>query len=308
MKTDLINIGLIALSLVLAFIAPFHLFLFAYAVLGPLHYLTEIHWLHRRKYFLPQQHWVVLLMILSVLVFFTSFIFPEWALWGRTFVYLAFMAALISLITKKPLPQLALLIAAFLLGVYWQQATWYLIFFGVLLTTIVHVFIFTGSFMLYGAIKQKSTTGYLAVALLALAAGVCFLPLVSPSIFASEAIRESYQMFKALNIELFRILQLPFTDIFTSENGLAIMRFVAFAYTYHYLNWFSKTKVIGWGDIPKKHMIPIVVFWLIIVSLYAYDYRWGFLASLLLSIAHVFLGFPLNYKTFAGIIKSIRIY
>lgn len=308
MKTDLINIGLIALSLVLSFIAPFHLFLFAYAVMGPLHYLTEIHWLHRRQYFLPQKRWVVLLALLSVLVFFASFIFPNWAIWGRTFVYLAFMSALIGIITNKPIFQLTLIALAFVLGVYFQQATWYLIFFGVLLTTIVHVFIFTGSFMLYGAMKQRNITGYLAVILLVLAAGVCFFPLISPTLLATDAVKEAYQMFKALNVELFRLFDFPFMDIFTSENGLAVMRFIAFAYTYHYLNWFSKTRVIGWGDIPRRHAIPIVVFWLIIVSLYAYDYRWGFLASLLLSIAHVFLEFPLNHKTFAGIIKSIRIY
>src|ERR1043165_8502495 len=38
-------------SCVAAFVLPFELFLFSYAVLGPLHYLTEISWLHDRKYF-----------------------------------------------------------------------------------------------------------------------------------------------------------------------------------------------------------------------------------------------------------------
>ena len=39
------------ISCVLAYITPFELFLFSYAVL-PLHYLTEISWLHDRKYFI----------------------------------------------------------------------------------------------------------------------------------------------------------------------------------------------------------------------------------------------------------------
>lgn len=38
-------------SLAIAVVAPFHLFLLAYAVLGPLHYLTGISWLHDRQFF-----------------------------------------------------------------------------------------------------------------------------------------------------------------------------------------------------------------------------------------------------------------
>ena len=45
-----LNAGLMVLSAGLAFILPFELFLFAYAVLGPLHYLTQISWLHDRGY------------------------------------------------------------------------------------------------------------------------------------------------------------------------------------------------------------------------------------------------------------------
>src|SRR5947209_13065510 len=48
---DWLNIALMLLSAAAAYIIPFELFLFAYAVLGPLHYLTEISWLHDRKYF-----------------------------------------------------------------------------------------------------------------------------------------------------------------------------------------------------------------------------------------------------------------
>src|SRR2546427_4816034 len=50
-KINYLNIGLMLLSLGVAFFIPFELFLFSYAILGPLHYLTEISWLHERKYF-----------------------------------------------------------------------------------------------------------------------------------------------------------------------------------------------------------------------------------------------------------------
>ena len=54
-RLDAINIGLMLLSCAVAVIIPLELFLFSYAILGPLHYLTEISWLHDRKYFLPRR-------------------------------------------------------------------------------------------------------------------------------------------------------------------------------------------------------------------------------------------------------------
>jgi hypothetical protein len=50
-RLDYVNIGLLIFSCILAFIMPFELFLFAYGVLGPLHYLTEISWLHDKNYY-----------------------------------------------------------------------------------------------------------------------------------------------------------------------------------------------------------------------------------------------------------------
>jgi hypothetical protein len=50
-QINYLNIGLMIVSCLLAFRFPFELFLFSYAILGPLHYLTEISWLHDRKYF-----------------------------------------------------------------------------------------------------------------------------------------------------------------------------------------------------------------------------------------------------------------
>src|SRR5262245_7429478 len=50
-QLNYLNIALMVGSCLLAFVYPFELFLFSYAVLGPLHYLTEISWLHERNYF-----------------------------------------------------------------------------------------------------------------------------------------------------------------------------------------------------------------------------------------------------------------
>src|SRR5260370_41871550 len=49
---DILNFFLIWFTLVLALAWPFQLFLFSYIVIGPLHYLTEINWLDKQKYFL----------------------------------------------------------------------------------------------------------------------------------------------------------------------------------------------------------------------------------------------------------------
>ena len=38
---------------------------------------------------------------------------------------------------------------------------------------------------------------------------------------------------------------------FFSEVGIMLMRFIAFAYLYHYLNWFSKTKIIRYTKCQK---------------------------------------------------------
>ena len=55
MKIDILNIFLILISGVFAFVLPFQTFLFVYAFLGPLHYLTEINWLQQRNYFLQDK-------------------------------------------------------------------------------------------------------------------------------------------------------------------------------------------------------------------------------------------------------------
>ena len=75
-QINYINIGLMLVSAVLAFILPFELFLFSYAVLGPLHYLTEIGWLHKKNYFTKGKYDFIFLSILCVLVFYFSFIKP----------------------------------------------------------------------------------------------------------------------------------------------------------------------------------------------------------------------------------------
>src|SRR5689334_4065727 len=62
-SVDYVNIGMMVLALIVAAVVPFELFLISYAVLGPLHYLTEISWLHDRRFFTPRKaDWVPLVI------------------------------------------------------------------------------------------------------------------------------------------------------------------------------------------------------------------------------------------------------
>jgi hypothetical protein len=35
---------------------------------------------------------------------------------------------------------------------------------------------------------------------------------------------------------------------------IGALRFIAFAYTYHYLNWFSKTDIIRWHVVSQRRI------------------------------------------------------
>src|SRR6266704_2880603 len=70
-QINYLNIGLMLISCVVALFIPFELFLFAYAILGPAHYLTEISWLQKRQFFTKGRHDFWLLGALGVLVSFS---------------------------------------------------------------------------------------------------------------------------------------------------------------------------------------------------------------------------------------------
>src|SRR5262245_1075832 len=72
------------LSAAIAWVVPFELFVLSYAILGPLHYLTEISWLHDRGYFTPSRWDIVPVVGLGVLAFtaryFDLFVWDGWTL------------------------------------------------------------------------------------------------------------------------------------------------------------------------------------------------------------------------------------
>ena len=312
-QINYVNIGLMLLSAVLAFILPFELFLFSYAVLGPLHYLTEIGWLHKKNYFTKGKYDFVFLSVLCVLVFYFSYVNPtkNQTIIPNLILY-AILLALIFVFVKDNLYRIVLAVLA-VIGISVSKMGFdYVIWVGIFLPTIIHVFIFTWAFMFYGVLKNKSFSGYLSIIALILI-GVSFFVIKAPGLQyeVSAYVGKSYELFYLLNkflIEFFG-LETTLTSeralVYATNAGFIVMRFIAFAYTYHYLNWFSKTSVIQWHKVPKKTLYITLALWVFSVVLYVIDYNIGLKALYFLSFLHVFLEFPLNITSFQGIIKSV---
>jgi hypothetical protein len=91
-----------------------------------------------------------------------------------------------------------------------------------------------------------------------------------------------------------------------SPANIKIQIFIAFAYTYHYLNWFSKTSIIGWNkNITWQGLGLILTIWLGSVWIYSYSYQVGLSLLFSLSLLHVILEFPLNATSIYSISSRI---
>ena len=321
-RTDYLNIFLIVLSCLIAFNLPFELFLFSYAILGPLHYLSEIGWLHQRNYFISGKKDYLFLIFCSfvlTLVFLwmknpeiswfknyeqdtifsaiKSFVFSTAGL----IVFVAFASAVAFSVFKTWWKKLLLIVLAIAGGILIRDIKSFNLIFALFVPTVIHVWLFTGLFMFTGAYKSRQFSGYLSIIVFILCSLSFFLSSYKLQPYlVSEYIQSSFTEsgFPGLNAginEVFFGLEKAFS--LNKGSGLKIQRFIAFAYTYHYLNWFSKTNIIKWHQVPKKWLISSVVIWILSVGLYIFDYKTGTLALFFLSVTHVFLEFPLNLKS-----------
>jgi len=315
-KIDLINIGLIFISLIIAIVLPFKLFLFSYAVLGPLHYLTEINWLKEKKFFIKSKNiWIIsfigfafLMSIYPIIKFLDLGLNKSLAnlvqLIGsqaNALLLMSFLFAVGLLFFKKTkhilLALLIVILTVFLLTTYIPST---LLFVGLFLPTLIHVYIFTLLFIFYGAIKSKSKHGiFLGFILMTIPLIISYIPLNPVSYKPSQ---ETIDTFLSSNMQYVSSKVAKILGGFQggkfyllSEIGVRIQIFIAFAYTYHYLNWFSKTSIIGWKKaLTKRKIILISFIWIFSIVLYIYNYKTGLIALLFLSLLHVFLEFPLN--------------
>lgn len=308
-RLNWINIALMVIACAASIVAPFHVFLFAYAVVGPLHYLTEISWLHDRKFFTPRprprQTWLLLVggtTIVMAVGFVSSDLLnrPISPALEIGMFLLVFLAAGIASYVAHPVNAIALIgVAMLVLFVFSKYPTYGIA--AYLLMTIIHVFVFTGLFIVAGASKSNSTSGYLSfVAFLACAAIALIAPASQHG--PTDSVRSIYSTFEQLNLLLLRIGHAGSGDVYAAS-ATGIMRFISFAYLYHYLNWFSKTSIIRWHEVSRTRGIGIVTGWLAGVALYLYSYRVGFAVLYLLSVVHVMLEFPLNHQTIVGLVR-----
>ena len=310
---DAVNIGLMVISAVAAFAIPFELFLFSYAVLGPLHYLTEIGWLHQRAYYLRRRWHGGLLLGLGVIASAVNWgwITPLGRVGevGYNAAALGLAAAgVLLLIGNRWLAPVAL--GGVYLGIrqlrHWHSYQFWLLF---MVPTLIHVFAFTLAFVIHGALRSRKRLGLVsAVVLLGVAATTWLFRPNGISHAPGRYARESYAPFGGLNQVVLAHFHLVPAEIlgavdtiFSSSTGVAMMRFIAFAYTYHYLNWFSKTSVIHWHRVPRSHLMVVLVLWGISLAVYVQDYHRGLRFLFFLSFVHVLLELPLNLRTFVGI-------
>lgn len=328
-RVDTINIGLLFVSFIAAIVLPFEVFLFSYAVLGPLHYLTEMSWLHDKQYYATGRFDVGLLIAVSLVLTIFFFIqdepagadwirdnigFATYFRWQAHLIFIALVsAAFFALVKSFEVKLIGVGIAFTLIAVSSRMLNVLAIF----VPTLIHVFVFTSLFMLYGALRSNSKPGFVAVGLhLILAIVLLFLlpgvPSIEPTSYGQDAYLEGFAGVNSAILEFdYYQSQLPaeglsFIDlIFQSDQGIALMRFIAFAYTYHYLNWFSKTEIIRWHAVPRSRFVAVVAVAIASVGLYAIDYSLGLKWLFLLSFMHVLLEFPLNWVSVTGIGKEL---
>jgi hypothetical protein len=328
LKTDPLNTFLIFLSFGLAYIFPFELFIMSYAILGPLHYLTEINWVRDQKYFVANKSWVYIVITLAALISiriitklpFLSLI-AEKSFIKDTILYLHYYSNNLFFITlviaftflffKKTKQQVIIVIIGILVMFLLNKFSIYKILMGVFLPTLIHVYVFTLLFMWYGNSKNKSTIGLLNILLLiAVPFLLIFIPIDNMIYHFSDTIKTIVleNNFYILNTSVSKLFGINdgTTFFFYETLDIKIQIFIAFAYTYHYLNWFSKTTVIGWHKtITKKKSIVILSFWVISISLYFYNYTLGLSLLLFLSVLHVLMEFPLNIITIKSLIQNL---
>lgn len=321
-KIDWLNIGLVIISLGLAIYLPFKLFLFSYAVLGPLHYLTEINWLKDKRFFIKRDlNWLWPMLSISALIsLYPVMYYMQWDFnssggWVKTLaensgflLVLAFLFSFVLVFVESKRNRLmsipVLILLTFILNQYLSDQ---FIFIAVFLPTLFHVYLFTLFFVWYGAIKSRSTAAYLNVLILGLIPLViAFLQFDQDSLEVGSEASKTYvaSNMASINVHLAKWFGHTEGETFflLSNLGMKIQVFIAFAYTYHYLNWFSKTNIIGWKkSLTNRRMWGIALIWISAILIYIYDYQLGFISLFFLSYLHVLLEFPLNIISIRGI-------
>lgn len=323
---DWLNVLLVLFCGVLAYFFPLKVFILSFAILGPLHYLTEINWLSSNNYFtrFPKKIGFSIAIVASLIVVLPRlyFQFTDVAStdaistfllavnrYSNGAIFTCLLLAIGAQFVKKSRDWIIVIVLAFIGSYFLNAYETYTILIGVLIPTVVHVYLFTLLFMLYGARKNKSKPGFLSI----------ILAVIVPIVFVIIPIDSSTYLFSDFfkstlidnNLHRAPVLFSKFIGLsdgtsfyFYEQLELRLMMFISFIYLYHYLNWFSKTTTIFWHKaLTIKRSFFIGAFWAMLLCLFFYDFKVGFLVALFFSFLHVILEFPLNISS----IKSLFI-
>ncbi|MEQ9487497.1 MAG: hypothetical protein RIM72_00740 [Alphaproteobacteria bacterium] len=283
-QIDQVNFGLVLVSFLVAHIAPIELLVIFYAFVGPAHYLTEMAWLHERQYY-TKARWDFIFLAALALIVFVSFDL------GLQYIVLivAFFLAVSMALTDNWLWRIASTVSlsslAILLVAFDTPVTWLFVF----LPNMIHIVVFTSIFLLLGALRNNSGYGFATLGALALCSATFFMPIDFSTGVTAYGL-ENVRLLRGMYEGLFDLFQVNLDDGFSRN----LIGFVAFVNTYHYLNWFSKTEVIKWHQVPKPVLAVVCTVYAASILVYVIDYQTGFKVLLLLSFMHVVLEFPLN--------------
>jgi hypothetical protein len=291
---------LVLVAAALAAWRPVEVFLLAFTVLGPLHYLTELAWLRRRRYFASGGATALGLTGLGgaalAAALEAGLDLPARAALQGVAVTALFVAtclgALAGLGRATPARVVAVVALSGWLGWGLGRSSWsypYFVAFGVLLPTLVHVLAFTAMFMLSG--WRRGRGGGLALGALALS--LVGLASLTGEIAVPPDTLDTYDRSFGY---LHRLLQGP-RELPYAGTGAALLRLLAFIYLHHFLNWFDKTGRLGLLELPRRQLQGIALAWAGCVALYAWDLELGLLVVMLPNVLHVVMELPLNWQT-----------
>jgi hypothetical protein len=305
-RLDWVNIGLIVACAALARAWPYHVLMAAFCLLGPAHYLTQMSWMadkghflstdgNRRKWFVGSS-WAIGIAV-GLLAALGADAIEEVAAVGMASAWGCALWACMPATARAParlaaLAGLPLLVgAAVAVGPAWAGAA-AVGFFAVAMPTVVHVFLFTAMFMLGGALRSGSKVGLAALVALGIAAASFFAFPLDPR-----------PMVHIEGIGLFSGVAAMLSPLAGGRAGGldSAVAFLAFAYAYHYLNWFSKTEVIAWHKMPKGRVGLLVAAYAAMIGSYAVSFQVGLALSVLAASLHIFLELPLDARAIMGL-------
>ena len=154
-QINFLNIGLMLISCAVAYTFPFDLIVYSYAFLGPAHYLTQISWLHNRNYFTTggKDYWILVLLTGPIAYGYNG--------WGALLIWYALSAAFAMTFFKEQYVKAALFLGLGSLAIFLDSGKTGSVLW-IFVPTLIHVYFFTGCFILIGALRGREYTGVLS--------------------------------------------------------------------------------------------------------------------------------------------------